>query len=203
MQRVLSVGMALLMAAFLSHGVNAATITIDFEDAPVGFATGNGFYGTYESQGFNLVSDISGWGTIGQPALLNNKAMLFGAWGFDFDLYGDDFTLTSFDVGFLSGKAGTATLRGYRDGSQVAYEAINIPAANALPFYQTVVMASGWENLDHLYFAMSGNDCCPGDASALDNIVLMTAAVVPVPAAIWLFGSGLIGLVWLPRKRRT
>jgi len=191
------------MTVFFSASVSAATVTINFEDAPAEFATGDGFYGTYETKGFSLVSDTRGWGTIGQPAVLSNKAMLIGAWGFDFDLYGDDFALDSFDIGFLNGKVGTENLGGYRDGSQVAFEAINIPAGDVLPVYQTIQMDASWVNLDHLYFNISANDCCPGDASALDNIVLSSATSVPVPAAAWLFGSALAGLGWLRRKRST
>jgi len=33
--------------------------------------------------------------------------------------------------------------------------------------------------------------------------VIVTPSSVPVPAAVWLFGSGLIGLVGIARKRKT
>lgn len=36
-----------------------------------------------------------------------------------------------------------------------------------------------------------------------DTITLNTAAVVPVPAAVWLFGSGLGLLGWLRRRQHT
>ena len=36
------------------------------------------------------------------------------------------------------------------------------------------------------------------------NITLNgTAAVVPVPAAVWLFGSGLLGLVGVARRKKS
>ncbi len=41
------------------------------------------------------------------------------------------------------------------------------------------------------------------DDIALDNIRFGQAAVVPVPAAAWLLGSGLIGLLGVARRRRT
>lgn len=41
------------------------------------------------------------------------------------------------------------------------------------------------------------------DDFALSNSVADTASVVPVPAAVWLFGSALLGLVGYNRRRRA
>ena len=35
-----------------------------------------------------------------------------------------------------------------------------------------------------------------------DNLVFAEVSQVPVPAAVWLFGSGLIGLVGVARRRK-
>jgi hypothetical protein len=40
------------------------------------------------------------------------------------------------------------------------------------------------------------------DATRLNYLFSPTDAVVPVPAAVWLFGSGLLGLVGVARRRR-
>jgi len=37
--------------------------------------------------------------------------------------------------------------------------------------------------------------------TATDTIVFATVAVVPVPAAVWLFGSGLLGLIGFARRK--
>ncbi len=42
------------------------------------------------------------------------------------------------------------------------------------------------------------------DFSKFDNVVVTAdAAVVPVPAAVWLFGSGLLSLVGIARRKTT
>ena len=40
-------------------------------------------------------------------------------------------------------------------------------------------------------------------ALALDSVIVNHASVVPVPASVWLFGSGLLGLVGVARKRSS
>jgi hypothetical protein len=110
--------------------------------------------------------------------------MLIGAWGFDFNLYGDDFSLLSFDTGFISGSAGTVNISGYREGALVVSDVISVPADDPLPSYQTIQLDSDWENLDRVHFSISGVSCCPGNASALDNIVLSSATPVPTSVDI-------------------
>jgi len=193
---------AVIILAGLYSAVGAAsTVTIDFEDASPSFASGGGFYGTYETKGFELVSTYSNWAVITDAPQTPGKAMLIGAWGFDFNLYGDDFTLESFDIGFLYGGAGEIRLNGYRDGSLVATDLFTTPAGPQLPTYQTINLGAGWDNLDRVSFDVSPSNCCPGDPSALDNIVLTSATAVPVPAAAWLFISSLAGLAGLRLRR--
>jgi hypothetical protein len=38
---------------------------------------------------------------------------------------------------------------------------------------------------------------------AAEDFHLVTMSAIPVPAAVWLFGSGLAGLVVVARKRRS
>lgn len=55
---------------------------------------------------------------------------------------------------------------------------------------------SGWGWLNH------GPDCISSDCSHIyASDWLFTAKPVPVPAAIWLFGSGLIGLIGVSRRK--
>jgi hypothetical protein len=56
-----------------------------------------------------------------------------------------------------------------------------------------------WLNLRKLTFVAGGNPFGVGSATAeIDNIVV---SAVPIPAAMWLFGSALAGLGWLKRKQ--
>jgi hypothetical protein len=55
--------------------------------------------------------------------------------------------------------------------------------------WEVFTFDSSWQNLQKIEFE---------GYIGLDNIVV---SKVPVPAAVWLFGSALAGLSWLGRKR--
>jgi hypothetical protein len=57
---------------------------------------------------------------------------------------------------------------------------------------------SGWGWLD---YCVAGGPCTPSSAG-FTNDWIFEATVVPVPAAAWLFGSGLIGLTAVARRRK-
>lgn len=62
-----------------------------------------------------------------------------------------------------------------------------------------------WEvdNAGDLLFLRVNADGSPGTANILDSVQVMTSAnTVPVPGALWLMASGLIGLAGLTRRRR-
>ncbi len=42
-----------------------------------------------------------------------------------------------------------------------------------------------------------------GDYAKIDNISISGTAIVPVPAAVWLFGSGLLGLAGMVRRKQA
>ena len=46
-----------------------------------------------------------------------------------------------------------------------------------------------------------GNQDLNDESWAMDNLRVGVTTVVPVPAAVWLFGSGLLGLIGVARKR--
>ncbi|MEA2093731.1 MAG: VPLPA-CTERM sorting domain-containing protein [Pseudomonadota bacterium] len=50
-----------------------------------------------------------------------------------------------------------------------------------------------------------GNTAAGTDSFGFDDMVIgdLGQVVVPVPAAVWLFGSGLLGLVGMARRKKT
>jgi len=89
---------------------------------------------------------------------------------------------------------------------------INVDIANSLwtvdvdngAFYSGPFYASG-SDITSLRFGLSpwigGAVLDPNVSVALDNVVV-TASVVPVPAAVWLFVSGLLGLLGFSSRKR-
>lgn len=73
-----------------------------------------------------------------------------------------------------------------------------------------IVLKDGKSNLYQWYYfeGLSGslngtwNDIV-FDPKALSHMTVYTKTVVPVPAAVWLFGSGLLGLVGIARRKRA
>jgi hypothetical protein len=51
-----------------------------------------------------------------------------------------------------------------------------------------------------LLHIQTGDPCCAGGSLFWDDVSL---TAVPVPAAVWLFGSGLIGLIGIARRRKS
>jgi hypothetical protein len=56
-----------------------------------------------------------------------------------------------------------------------------------------------WLSLEYISFRAEGNQFGLGGGTVeLDNVVV---SAVPIPAAVWLFGSGLGLLVWFGRRQ--
>jgi len=51
-----------------------------------------------------------------------------------------------------------------------------------------------------LLHIQTGDPCCSGGSLFWDDVSL---TAVPVPAAVWLFGSGLLGLIGIARRRKS
>jgi hypothetical protein len=107
---------------------------------------------------------------------------------------GDDFRLTSLDF-FAGGvDAGESiTLTGYYAGGGTITTAL----INSGPT-QTYLFGAEWDGLEQI--VISAPDTL-GFGTSVDNIVINGAPIVPIPAAVWLFGSGLGLLGWFRRKK--
>lgn len=131
-----------------------------------------------------------------QNAGLGDRAATWGGNG----NFGSGFTLSQAQtrVGFFisSNVAIEDTLiRAYSNGVELGSQIINV-LENEIGFvgFQDVM------GIDQII--IGDNTHCPAACiHQLDNIMFETTQVVPVPAAIWLFGSGLIGLLGFTRIR--
>ena len=103
-------------------------------------------------------------------------------------LNGQDFDLLSLDV--LQGATSFMQIFGYNDGLQTYSTSVNITGG----FFMNEVL--NWTGVDEVLFFQPWTR---PNSIGIDNLVVN---VVPIPAAVWLFGSALVGLGWL-RRRQT
>ena len=192
---------AVLMLALVSGP--AVAVTIDFEEFPTGQTAGP----PLSSQGFVFEAiSVYGWIPTGGYVIQN---------GLDGNLFnycpdcqltitestGQAFSLESADLGLsVLGSPIDLTIVGYYSGGgsiSTTFTATETTFQNdpLTPFF----FGAGWTNLSSVVFettAHSGGVLTVPN-SLVDNIVVIA---VPVPAAVWLFGSALAGLGWLRRK---
>jgi hypothetical protein len=101
----------------------------------------------------------------------------------------------------ISGPGGSALWQGATPSGATDWVSLSAP-----------IMESEWtvtgtwldllSNVDALQIRieMVDNDSGPRDVTGLDNIQLSS---VPIPATVWLFGSGLLGLVGMARRKKA
>ena len=174
-----------LSFALLLSGVTQAA-TVDFDSLPNGgWYIFDGYYEVY-TDGF-VFGSLGGVGTFGEPG---NKGMVGYGSGIEDPGFivmamqgGGSFALMSADIdNAVSWSANTET--GSFNSSTASGPSLND------------IGTGDWLSITSL--TIYG----PSDFTSvtLDNVVL--GAAVPVPAAVWLFGSALGGLGWM-RRRKT
>jgi hypothetical protein len=181
--------------SLVSGAVNAATTVIDFED----FTAGGTFFAPIITKGFVVDPALAPHGPAifvdFSPAGSGKELGLClscddGPEGIS--IYRDDgneFELDSFDFAFWT-QAFPGTVTGHLSGGGTVSRVLNTPGINI--FDQSWV---GLSSVD-ITFTAPGSDGF--ETAFIDDITLQA---VPVPAAVWLFGSGLSVLGWLRRRR--
>lgn len=131
-----------------------------------------------------------------------NAAYIAYDWGYSISMTsGSRFNFEGANFGMVGGysfPAAQAVFKGFRDGEQVYFYQMHLPLLNTpggrpepggLPFIDF-----NWTNIDSLY--IQGDQINSGYES-MDNF---TYSVVPIPPAVWLFGSAL-GLTGVMRRK--
>lgn len=199
---------------------NANAITIEFEALPTSPEYGV-IFNTYVEDGFEIsliggtfiASAQDGWqsgrgssnGTttvyVFADSFVSPTVQIKHSIGELFGLSSIDFAelLKPTDSGF-SYIANSIEITGYKSGGEVLVENILLDNLNDGPGgaidFQTLIFNPDWLDLTHVL--LKGINDIQYTYFNFDNISL---TLVPIPSAVWLFGSGLIGLVGVARRK--
>jgi hypothetical protein len=180
-----------IVALLLGSAVEAETVTLDFQefyDPGLTFAP----VGEIESQGFSIVnSGTAVW--LADHLVIGDLSIGVGYSGSTLTISAVDglaFNLEAFDYAAQDGTSmNVSVVRA--DGSGDIFSVTSL-WTGAGPGYSTYEAAGLFNNI--VSFTLDGATAAP----ALDNFRVTS---VPIPAAVWLFGSALAGLGWLKRKQ--
>jgi hypothetical protein len=195
---------SILITALILFAANAsaATITIDFEEPGIDLGPaipgpGALFEGPVHTQGFDFYSERPGIVAFALSEADGDHVLIWGSSGAMYFEAEDQspFDLVSADIGDF----GSATYRitGVKaDGGKFIWDNGWCGTADEGVNQYCPDMFEGehidWTNLVSVTVDASN------DFGSIDNIVI---SQVPVPAALWLFGSALAGLGWMKRIR--
>ena len=113
------------------------------------------------------------------------------------------FSIDSIGLSFFrdGGTSPLVTFTGYLSGGGTVTQSFQPLSFGFADFF----FDSGFTNLTSLSWNQGPNG---GNGHQFDNIVLFDSTVsiastVPIPAAVWLFGSGLLGLAGMTRRKKA
>ena len=187
-----------LCAVLCLLSFNVLAVQIDFEDLALP-GTGSTPRGpSYSKDGFTI-SVANGelyTHNSDDPGYRGSTAMYFGLQGVDGTLtanHGGAFTLKSIDLAEVNSGNAEFTFTGYLQGGGTVTRYVRLDGV-----YTQGPLGSGFETFDFTDFQNVTSVVWQNSKPfhQFDNIV-----VTPIPAAVWLFGSGLLGLVGLARRR--
>jgi hypothetical protein len=179
---------------------NAAPITYDV-DRTIGDGSVTGFIETDGTIGDLFADNISNWSlTLTAPDPNNTGGVI-----------SDTISKSNNDSVFIAGPLNTTAVTA--TSTQLLYDFTASADSTYMLFFgatspnlnwcleTTNCNSDGVGSMEYIsYIDTSGNKVILSSVDHTGTIVFATA--VPVPAAVWLFGSGLIGLVGFVRRKR-
>ena len=220
-------------ALVLSASANAAIISYSgyTHDTDTDIVTGNGLewlqWDRTVGQSINSIQsqlhtlEGGGWSVASNTQM----AQLFNAFDFGLTFDNDENTRQVVASGYTAGDTGTEADELFISMFGDTYAASGYSHCNFGDcFEQTLALfgndpdADGYVNVANVYddYRGEGGEFFSGTTDLLEDHVLISSSVdlmgvalvrevsaVPVPAAVWLFGSGLIGLVGIARRNKV
>ena len=180
----------------LAISAQATTVVLDFDDLPA--TEPNSETALIEYRGFTFESTFGEF-ALGpffgpEPALYGCAFPPCGA--IMRDVNNNTFSLHSFE--YTNTAIGTLSVTGTFAGGGTITEEFDYVTEGPAPLdWATAVLDSQWTNLESVEFSHQAWD---GFYAGLDDIVV---TAVPIPAAFWLFGSGIGLLGWFRREQTT
>jgi hypothetical protein len=200
MTRIIAVTL-LAAASFLSPAIQAAPVTIDFEEVP------DGEYFELISKGFKVSSFIfDDGGYAAGVATGFNGSNTIGGYAYGNNCDGG--VCSSVSITIERDGGGQFALYDYDAfsslGSSIGVSAILLDNPGAFQTLSDPLGTGDWLNITKVSFRVTQPYIeFPWELSEdvnleVDNVVV---SAVPVPAAVWLFASGLGLLGWFRRRR--
>ena len=198
----MSIKSIVLAATTLVLSTNIYAVTLTFDDVPSG-SIQDGYGGMPPYQGFNFSTTLHWIDLVDSPSwnygahsgdfgMINN----YGGVGTITEANNSDFTFDglwakSWGLAPDSGGADSlfGSISGYNDGSLVWQ--VSTGLNGSYEFYGAQVGL-----IDKLLLDF-------GDVYIVDDLSLNGVSAVPIPAAVWLFGSGLLGLIGVAKRKKA
>jgi len=193
----LTLSLSLLLAGLFAGTAQAVTITFDAQS--LGSISNPLVIGdfTFYASGADIIEESPGDNALqlsgsGSTSPFGDDAgpliiSMVSTSGNPFAFYGADVSGTS-----LNGTADSG------------YYGLVAGGAHPLGPYAAGAVGTGdWGNLDEVRFEVYSYGVVGGFDALSITIDNVNASVVPVPAAVWLFGSALAGLGWMRRKSKV
>lgn len=143
------------------------------------------FRGKSAQPGIDFDSDYFDW-CVAPDGVCNTQSVSLST------VSGQAFDLLSMDMTAVI-EGGDVVLTGFLQGGGTVSLTHTLLVGNI----ELVTFDSSWSNLTSVSFT-AGAFTGFGFGMGIDDV---TASVVPIPAAVWLFGSALAGLGWIRRKQ--